>query len=93
MGHWNLRMSRQRFEDEIESGYLYALREIHYDDDGNVRGWSEDPIAPTAESLPEMYEVLDYVQRVTEESIFDVDERRFLTEEEATKALAEGMKL
>jgi len=62
MSHWNYRVTEQQVGDETE----YAIREVHYDDDDNVKGWTEEPITFTGDSPEEVAEALRLALRATE---------------------------
>ena len=59
MSHWNYRVTREKVTnpDDTEA-WFYALREVHYDDDGKVVGWTEDPVNFAADSPGEVIESL-----------------------------------
>jgi hypothetical protein len=57
MATWNYRVLRT----EHESGdVLFRIHEVHYDDDGVICSWTEDPVLPCGESTGELREDIRY---------------------------------
>lgn len=52
---WNYRMTK-RMEYDVE---VYEIREVYYDDEGGVRGWTEEAMAPYGETPEELFETLN----------------------------------
>jgi hypothetical protein len=51
MGHWNYRVMKR----EISEGqFEFGIYEVHYDNEGKVEGWTENPLTPTHESIKEL---------------------------------------
>ena len=48
---WNHRVTRELLEDGSE---LFAIREVHYDTDGAVVGWTRDPIAAVGDTAEDV---------------------------------------
>jgi len=58
MGHWNYRVVKsKKWYGEI----WYEVREVYYDDEGNVNGYTEEPGRPVATGLQELREVLEWM--------------------------------
>ena len=58
MSHWNYRVTRQRVpEDPLGLDYVYAIRDVYYDDDGGL-SWGAEPQAPHGETWAELYDDL-----------------------------------
>ena len=54
MTWWNYRVVRDvRVDPDGEEVATYDIHEVYYHDDGTIRGWSKDPIAPHGESWAE----------------------------------------
>ena len=52
MSYWNHRVMRRVFtlpNGEIE--YQLGIYEIYYDDNGNVNGWTQEPVAVVGDDL------------------------------------------
>lgn len=52
--HWNYRVTRERLDD---GSYLFALREVYYEDDRPV-AWSAEPDSFVGESAEEVTDSL-----------------------------------
>lgn len=79
MSHWNHRMTVDH--KQTPSGYkydLYAVREIYYDDDGNLQGWT-DPVHLDGETP---YDVMWDVHKIREvvrgEKILDLSTKEWV---------------
>lgn len=48
-GGWNYRLTKMREGDED----VFAIREVYYDAEGNVNGWTENPVYPQGSSWVE----------------------------------------
>lgn len=81
-GYWNYRFARRLdmspFAITDPPTWIYDIREFHYDKDGNLRGWSAEPVFPMAESWTEL---IDECFRMASGrwQVFDLDEERFVT--------------
>lgn len=49
---WNYRMTRQS-TGVPEEPYIYAIREVYYDEKGKPNGWTADAISPDGETFHE----------------------------------------
>lgn len=55
MSGWNYRvLYREHAVPGSESVTLYDVHEVYYDDDGNPRAWSSDPISAHGESMEDV---------------------------------------
>lgn len=53
---WNYRVLRKQY---VESGITqYSIHEVYYDEDGEIKGWTADPVEPHGETLVELKEDL-----------------------------------
>lgn len=66
---WNYRMTVETCDDED----VWALREVYYDDDGNVTSWSKDPVTPIGTSWREFADELSRMSGVIGQLAFDLD--------------------
>ena len=60
---WNYRVMKK-------AGHL-AVYPVYYDDRGNIRGWSERPFSPEAESLEELRTTLELMLDAFEKEIIE----------------------
>jgi hypothetical protein len=55
---WNYRVIRDlakvHSDEGSEEQAVYSIREVYYDDDGGVKGWTEEPCDPFGESWLEL---------------------------------------
>ena len=59
---WNYRVMKKR---KSSGEYEYGIYEVYYDDNGNIKGWTEDSMIPNCSSE----EDLRYVIRDNERCI------------------------
>ena len=59
MSHWNYRLCVEA-EDDGEDGTqpVYSIREVYYDDDGAVQGWTAQPATFVGDTPGEVIEAL-----------------------------------
>ncbi len=58
---WNYRVVRRLFPD----GYIYEIHEVHYDDDGNIIGWTADASVPQGEDPTELMKDVKFMLDAT----------------------------
>ncbi len=65
MSHWNYRICREevtypgdRSDPTERKAWFYTLREVHYDDDGEVRAWTAEPTTFAGDTPGEVIEAL-----------------------------------
>jgi len=58
MSHWNYRVIRKYHEKSDSS--TYQIHEVHYDDENMIEGWTQSPVEPMGESLPELRNDIQY---------------------------------
>ncbi|MBM3144605.1 MAG: hypothetical protein FJ010_06465 [Chloroflexi bacterium] len=51
MAHWNHRVVRQKLEDGTD---WFSVREVFYNDDQSIFGYTEDPVDISGESIVEL---------------------------------------
>ena len=59
MAHWNHRVIQRIVGDEVEFG----IHEVYYNDDGDVEGYTEQPVRVYGETLDELRETLERMLR------------------------------
>lgn len=52
----------------------FTLHEVYYDDDGNVKYWSTDPIAAYGETLEELKSDLEHQLKALEKPVLEETE-------------------
>lgn len=79
---WNYRATRESIPvapDSEETVYRYAIRELFYDKDGNVNGWSDEEVAPTGDTWNELVEDLNRIALASRIfDTFDIDTREWI---------------
>lgn len=63
---WNYRVVRQQHGDEV----LYGIHEVYYDDTYGT-GWTVEPVAPVAESVEELRDVLAKMATAPDSEVID----------------------
>ena len=58
MSHWNYRIIKKEFPKHDENEY--QIHEVHYDDNGKVKGWAKNPVSPFGSTLNELREDIRY---------------------------------
>ena len=51
MSYWNYRVIRQYVKEYEE--FVYCIHGVHYNDDGSIWAWTEDPATPFGNDLEE----------------------------------------
>jgi hypothetical protein len=75
---WNHRITRRSVpagDGSEDTEHVYEIREVYYDDEGKVKGWTEEPVAPHGESVRDLLDDLAIMGRVATRPIFDIDKR------------------
>ena len=77
MSHWNYRMTREQVAlPDGSSEHLYAVREVHYDDDGKPSGWAAEPATFAGDCPGEVVEALLMAQKAWPSGlVLDLDTR------------------
>lgn len=68
MNSWNFRVTRRELVGEVE----YAIREIYYDENRKIIGWTENASAPTGETNQELIEELIRMLAATQDKVIDI---------------------
>lgn len=66
---WNYRV--------IEHDRFFVIHEVYYNDKGDITAISEDPIAPSGETLEELKGTLKYYQQAVKRPILKKEEIEF----------------
>ena len=75
MAHWNHRVVKQTLSDGSE---YYSVREVHYNDDGSIYAYSEEPVGIQGESLEAMREYTQWVLNCMDKDILVDGEVQFV---------------
>lgn len=70
MGHWNYRVMKRINDGQFEFG----IYEVHYDDNGKVQGWTENPLTPTHESEKDLKSELKRMMTAFEKETLTYEE-------------------
>lgn len=66
---WNHRVIKHEKDGEV----WYTLHEVFYDDDGSIKGWTQDAIAPLSETRDGLYWVLDKMREAVAKPVLKED--------------------
>jgi hypothetical protein len=66
---WNYRVTKLTIQGEE----CYEIREVHYNEDGSVKSWTEEPAKPFGNSKEELKEVLNKMQKAFDLPLLDLD--------------------
>lgn len=77
MSDWNYRLTVRTCDD----AELWEVREIYYDDEGNVKAWSKDAVAPGGESWQECSKDISRMLYVISLPAYDLDASRWCDRE------------
>jgi len=66
---WNYRVMRSYFEDMPDA--WYSIREVYYDNHGEVDGWTVDEAAPVGDTVEELLEILGLMRNCLDKPILD----------------------
>ncbi len=58
MAYWNYRIIKKEFPEHNEN--TYQIHEVHYEDDGKIKGWTQNPISPFGATHGELREDIRY---------------------------------
>lgn len=81
MSHWNYRVIQKPVQDTED--LIYEIHEVYYSDDGEIDGWTENPVKPFGESGFELREDIRHFLEAFRHPILEekkVDEIDILTE-------------
>ena len=69
MGHWNYRIVRSYPANKEEA--WYSIREVYYDNNGKVNGWTENAIAPESNTIEGLLETLQLMLNCLDKPVLD----------------------
>ena len=75
MPHWNHRVVKQTYEDGTEE---YSVREVFYNDDGTIFGYTENPADVVAETVDELREYIELCLKSLDDPILIDGEVEFI---------------
>lgn len=72
---WNYRVMRHRMEINGGEEFFFEIHEVYYDDkdDPDNRMWSTESIAPSAENLDELTDVIIKMQDALQKPVLDYE--------------------
>ncbi|HYT44747.1 MAG TPA: hypothetical protein VEP90_20635 [Methylomirabilota bacterium] len=73
MSYWDHRVLRKNTGDPNEPE-AYQIHEVYYNDNGEVRGWTEDPVQPYGETFEELRSECEMFLSATLKSVLDLKE-------------------
>jgi hypothetical protein len=71
MSHWNYRLMRYRDE---AFGDTFGIHEVHYDDDGKPKGFTERAVGVVVDSVAEVPEVLAMMAKAASKPVLEHDD-------------------
>jgi hypothetical protein len=69
--NWNYRVIRKKYH-EASIEHYYEIHEVHYDEKGNIRAWTETPIWPMADSLKDLKKSLKMMLKDCNKPILEI---------------------
>ena len=69
MSHWNHRIIKRH--DKKANITTFQIHEIYYNDNNEIEGWTESPVAPMGESMAELREDLQHFVEALEKPVFE----------------------
>ena len=67
---WNYRI----VSEKAPEGEFLQLYEVYYDDDGKIKGMTENPMKPYGESVEELQNDLEYMMEDLKQPVLDMKE-------------------
>jgi len=56
---WNYRVMKKRNEDGAST---YGVHEVYYNDDGSIRGYTENSVTPNSESAEDLAKTMKLIK-------------------------------
>ena len=73
---WNHRIIRHiEHRTHMDDSIYYAIHEVYYDEDGKVKGWTEEPIRILEESLEDLKATLQRLSESFNNPVLDEETR------------------
>jgi hypothetical protein len=91
MSHWNYRVVRKASPDT--DSVSYQVHEVYYTKAGGIEGWTENPVAPSAESPAALREDIRWFLQAFRRPILEarlVDGREQLVADESDQPINKG---
>lgn len=74
MGHWNYRVMKKL---NSSGEHEYGIHEVYYDEDGNIKGWTQSSVTPTFPSEEDLLQGLERMKAAVEkETLVDKDGKK-----------------
>ncbi len=70
---WNYRVTQERVDDDT---YVFGIREVYYNDAGEIQTWTKDTMDPHGEDLEELQIDLNYMQAAMLQPVLELSEDR-----------------
>lgn len=70
MASWNYRIIKTIRDKEP----FYRIHEVYYDDNGEIEGWTEEPVLPYGETVEELREDIHYFLQAFQQPILALKE-------------------
>ena len=90
MKWWNYRVLRKRHAD---GSATYHVHEVYYGDDGEIKGWIEEPDAPVSQEVAGLREVINMMRQAFRRPILEIrgtDEDQDLVPDETDDTINAG---
>lgn len=68
---WNYRVCKRK--DKVNKIKEYSIREVYYDDDGQIEFYSEEAMSPYGSSLDELSDDLDMMKDALDKEIINLN--------------------
>ena len=75
---WNLRVVKQIFDDEID---WFSIREVFYNKNGDITGYTEDPVDICGESIDELLGYLHWCLNCLDKPILEDGKVEFVDQD------------
>ena len=77
---WNHRVVKQIFDDEID---WFSIREVFYNEDGDITGYTENPVDICGESIDGLREYLQWCLNSLDKPILEDGKVEFVDQDSA----------
>jgi len=71
---WNYRVMKREVKTPSGTEEFYAIYEVYYDKNNNVKMWSEDPVHIQGETLKELKQDLEYYAEALNKPVLNYNE-------------------
>lgn len=71
---WNYRVIKSVHSWSDYTEETYAIHEVYYRADGSIRGWTDEPARPTADTLEDLKSVLEMFKVAFDKPVLNKDE-------------------